>query len=213
MFKKIIFIIFLLLPLALLAKNDLQRVDSHRQQIIISRINQSTSAINTICCDFEQTKFLSLLDDKLESSGKMYFKQPQNLKWEYVNPYKYVFIISESKVSIRSMQGVEEIDVRSSRLFQEIVNIMVNSVTGKCLSDDSYFDIAMYDSDKALVARLIPRKKEVKRIFNVIMLYFDKETFMLSKVEMEEENGDLTRISLKNVEVNVHVDDKVFSLD
>lgn len=212
---RLLLILLLVFPFAVMSQNGLERVSKSEQQAMIAQINEAASSVKTMQCDFEQTKFMSLLDDKMVSKGVMRFKQEQNLRWEYTAPYRYIFIVAGAKVMIKSSQSTDEIDVRSSRLFQEIVGIMVNSVTGKCLSVGSDFNTTMYTAGKSgeWVAKLVPRKKELRQMFSVITLYFHPEAKMITKVEMEENSGDMTQILLKNVITNVGLDDSVFTID
>ena len=73
----------------------------------------------------------------------------------------------------------------------------------------------MYTAGKSgeWVAKLVPRKKELRQMFSVITLYFDPEAKMITQVEMEENSGDMTQILLKNVITNVGLDDSVFTID
>lgn len=183
------------------------------RETMIQQINKIASSLKTIVCDFEQTKHLSLLNDKMVSTGKMYYKQDNQLRWEYLAPYKYVFILNGKEVLLKSAQGQDKINIQSNRLFQEIVNIMMNSVTGKCLTDESNFKVAMYKDKDDWIARLIPLDKNIKQMFKDIVVYFDPIRSMASKVEIREKSGDMTLIELKNVHSNIAVDEAVFSMD
>ncbi|MDR3118555.1 MAG: outer membrane lipoprotein carrier protein LolA [Mediterranea sp.] len=208
----IISMFFAVLPASLYTQ-DLKAVDEDLKKTMIQRINRTASSLETMQCEFEQTKYLSLLNDKMVSKGKMYYKQNNLFRWEYNTPYNYIFILNGTKVILKSSQKKDEIDVRSSRLFQEIANIIMNSVTGKCLTGNTDFKVTMYANGHEWIADLVPLKKEMKQMFNVITISFDPDVSMVSKVEMKEKSGDTTRIILKNVRSNITVDEKIFSLD
>ena len=53
-----------------------------QRQSVIAKINKSVSSISSMICDFTQTKTLSLLNDRMVSSGKMYYKRTNKLRWE-----------------------------------------------------------------------------------------------------------------------------------
>jgi outer membrane lipoprotein carrier protein len=192
---------------------ELKPVDEVQKEAMIRKITQATASLKTIQCDFEQTKHLSFLKEEMVSKGKMYYKQDRMLRWEYNIPYDYIFILNGTKVMLKSSGRKDVIDVKSSRLFQEVAGIMLNSVTGKCLDDNKDFRVTMYMKGREWIAKLIPLKKEMKQMFRTITLYFNQDISMISKVEMEEKSGDVTLIVLKNVHANTTIDEKVFVLD
>ena len=73
-------------------------VQQQTEQTVKQKINQAASGIKTMQCDFVQTKHLKMLNDKLVSKGKMYYQKSDKLRWEYVSPYAYTFILNADKV-------------------------------------------------------------------------------------------------------------------
>lgn len=188
-------------------------VTAAEQKAMIEKVEAAASGINTLQCDFVQEKVFSLLNDKMIAKGVMHFRKPNLLHWEYTTPYTYTFVLNGTKVLLKSKQKKDVIDVRSSQLFQEIAKIMMNSVTGKCLSDKSNFAVTMYKSDSEWQAKLVPQKKNMKQMFSAIVLHIDPSQGVVNKVEMKEKTGDTTEIQLKGITKNGKIDDKVFSID
>jgi outer membrane lipoprotein carrier protein len=154
---------------------------------------------------------MSFLNDKMVSRGVMYYDNHSRLRWEYTSPYKYIFILSNNKVYIKSVRKTNTIDIKSSRLFQSIARIMMNSVTGRSLTDNGDFTVKMYVNGDEWVAFLTPKRSDMKKMFKSIHLYFDSSRSMVSKVEMLEKNGDSTVILLHGVKTNTGINEKVFS--
>ena len=181
------------------------------EQEIIEKINSEAMKLASMQCEFVQTKKVVLLNDRMVSKGKMFYKQPNKLRWEYTTPYTYVFVLNGSKISLGKNQK-DVIDVNQSKVFKEIASIMMNSVVGKCLSDKKSFKTTIKVSNSEYIATLIPRTKEIKRLFNTIILHFDKQQSFVIRIELIEKNGDTTTIDLKNIKKNNPVNDQVFSI-
>ena len=181
-------------------------------QQIINKINASASKLTTMQCDIVQVKSVKLLNDKITSKGKMYYSQPNKLRWEYTSPYTYTFILSGNKVTLQKDKKSNIIDVNQNKMFREIVNIMMNSVVGKCLSDKKSFKTTVKDSSSEWVATLIPQSKELKQMFSKIVLHFNKQQSVIVKVDMFEKNGDTTTITLENIVKNKSINEKVYSI-
>jgi len=181
------------------------------EQEIIEKINSEAMKLASMQCEFVQTKKVVLLNDRMVSKGKMFYKQPNKLRWEYTTPYTYVFVLNGSKISLGKNQK-DVIDVNQSKVFKEIASIMMNSVVGKCLSDKKSFKTTIKASNSEYIATLIPRTKEIKYLFNTIILHFDKQQSFVIRIELIEKNGDTTTIDLKNIKKNNPVNDQVFSI-
>ena len=182
-------------------------------QPIIDQINSATSKLSSMQCDFVQTKTVKMLNEKLVSKGRMWYQQPNRLRWEYLTPYTYTFVFNGAKVSLKKNNRNDVIDVNRNRMFKEIASIMMNSVVGKCLTDKKSFRTTVRDTSAEWVATLVPLSKELKQMFTGIVLHFNKEKNVVVKVEMLEKNGDTTVVVLNNIIKNHKIDAKTFTVD
>lgn len=183
------------------------------QQYMLEKIEASSAKMNTLVCDFEQTKELSLLDEKMISKGKMFYRQDRYLRWEYLSPYIYTFILNDKKILMQTEKSRNVVDVKSSKLFQEVVKIMMSSVNGKGLTDTKNFHATYYRGEKEWKIILIPLQKEMKKIFSLIELILNVEDYTVDQVKMEEPNDDTTLIRLWNKQFNLKIDDEKFAID
>lgn len=175
-------------------------------------INQAAARMKSMQCDFVQTKHLKMLNDKMVSEGKMYYQQSNKLRWEYISPYHYTFILNQSQVSLRNARRNDVIDVNQNKIFKEIARLMMNSVVGRSLSDDKDFTSVTTANPTDWIATLTPLRKNLKQMFKEIRLHFNKKTSMVSKVILIERNGDKTVIELKNVKTNAPVNADMFAI-
>lgn len=175
-------------------------------------ITQAASAMKTMQCDFTQTKHLRMLNDKMTSKGRMYYQQTNRLRWEYTSPYSYTFILNDDKVLLRNAQRNDVIDVNRNKLFREIARIMMNSVVGTSLTDDKSFKSAIATNGNEWIASLLPQRKNLKQLFQKIVLHFSKKNAMVKQVELIERNGDRTVIELNNIRTNEKISADMFTI-
>lgn len=180
---------------------------------VIQQINAVASRMKTMQCDFVQTKHMKMLNDKMVSRGKMYYQQSDKLRWEYTSPYTYTFVLNGSKVLLSKGKRNDVINVNQSKFFKEIARIMMNSVIGKCLTDKKDFRTSIATTQGEWVATLVPQRKEMKQMFQKIVLHFNKQRMMVATVELVEKKGDRTVIQLTNVKTNSPINAKVFSVN
>ena len=189
------------------------KLTAEQQKQLVEKIDKAASAMKSMQCDFTQTKSMKLLKKEMKSTGVMYFKQPNKLRWQYTSPYDYTFIMNGDKVRIKSTKSTQDINVQGNKIFRQITNIILNTVTGGGLKSASDFTVEVYQSDKGYFAKLYPKKKEVKQIYNVIEIYFNSSLTMVSSVRMIEKTGDETLVNLNNLKANVAINEKMFAVD
>lgn len=189
------------------------KLTAEQQKQIIEKIDQTASAMKGMQCDFVQTKRMKLLSKEMQSKGIMYFKRPNKLRWQYIAPYDYTFILNGDKVQIKSSKSTKNIDVQGNKMFRQITNIILNSVTGGSLKSSSDFTVEVYKKDNTYFAKLYPKKKELKQLYQVIEIYFDSALTMVNSVRMVEKTGDETRVNLINTKLNIAVDEKMFAVN
>ncbi len=204
-------VLFSLMALCLCLLNlSAQKINEAK---VKQQINAVASKMKTMQCDFVQTKYLKMLNDKMVSRGKMYYQQSNKLRWEYTSPYTYTFVLNGSKVLISKGKRSDVINVNQSKFFKEIARIMMNSVVGKCLTDSKDFKVSLTGASAEYVATLYPQQKQMKQMFQKIILHFNKQNSTVSKVELIEKKGDRTIIELKNVKSNAPINAKVFGIN
>lgn len=202
----------LLILLFVFASVHLSLTAQQSEAQIRQAITQAASAMKTMQCDFTQTKHLRMLNDKMTSKGRMYYQQTNRLRWEYTSPYSYTFILNDDKVLLRNAQRNDVIDVNRNKLFREIARIMMNSVVGTSLTDDKSFKSAIATNGNEWIASLLPQRKDLKQLFQKIILHFSKKNAMVKQVELIERNGDRTVIELNNIRTNEKISADMFTI-
>ena len=179
---------------------------------VITPINQKVSNLQSMSCSFLQTKHMSMLNDKMVSKGTMHYKQSNKLRWEYSSPYKYLFIFNGTKVYVGNKSKKDVIDTNSNKVFREIARIMMNTVTGKALTNPSDFTTDVAANSNSWIVTLVPKKKDLKKMFKKIELVFNKSNYMISQVNIFEQNGDKTNIQMSDIKINGAINETHFSI-
>lgn len=185
---------------------------AQQKQDVIGRINKAASGLKSMSCSFTQTKYLSLLSDRMVSKGKMNYKQPNKLRWEYTIPYQYLFIFNGTKVYVGNKSRKDVIDTNTNKVFKEVARIMMSTVTGTALSNSSDFSIDVADGNTLWQITLVPKRKEMKKMFSKIVLLFNKSNLMIAEINIYENNNDRTNIKLKNIKTNGVVNETLFAI-
>ena len=68
-------------------------VEAQTQSQVKQQISRAAAQLRSMQCEFVQTKHVKMLNQNVVSTGKMYYQRSDKLRWEYVTPYKYSFIL------------------------------------------------------------------------------------------------------------------------
>ncbi|AMO20984.2 outer membrane lipoprotein carrier protein LolA [Flavobacterium columnare] len=169
-------------------------------------IEKENKNIKTIKTDFIQYKHLDFLSKDIESTGKMYFRLPNLLNWQYNKPYQYSIVFKNNKVFINDQGKKSTVD---GKLFEKINKMIIGSVSGN-MFDDKEFAISYFKTKEGYLVKLISKSNQVKKYIKQIELIFPKEDPSVSQVKLIEPSDDFTKIVFKNRQVNAKFNDEVF---
>mgnify|MGYP004474772731 FL=1 len=64
------------------------------QEEMLRAIRTTGASIESLECEFTQTKTVSMLEQKIVSEGKLYFRKHSAVRWEYLTPVHNFFIMN-----------------------------------------------------------------------------------------------------------------------
>ena len=163
----------------------------------------------TIQSDFIQYKHLDFLENDIVTKGKLTFKSPKSVKWEYNEPFKYSVIFKNEFLLINDGGNKREIDIGSSKMFKQLNKLIIKSVKGD-MFDDNEFDIAYFKKDKSYIVHFYPKDKKTSKYISVFHISFSK-VGDVEQVKMIEPSGDFTKIIFSNKILNNPIKDAVFN--
>jgi outer membrane lipoprotein-sorting protein len=202
----------LLLFLTAGAQPNLNPIHEPDLTIIKDIIKAKNAEIQTLICPFIQTKKMAVLMEDAVTKGIMYFEKPNKFRWEYTGNNPFVFVQNGRKFFTRINEKVTEVKDNSTRLFQEISNIVIASISGEILENSKKFKTEFQENNGMVVVSLTPMSKAMQNFISTIKLYLIKTTYLASKIEIYENGGDVTVIQYENVTVNHTINDEIFIL-
>lgn len=206
--RTILFTLLIMFSVSLKAQSERLLSDTERGEVI-QNLTRSALGIKTLQCRFVQTKTSDLLAEKAVSKGKMVFRSPNKLRWEYTEPINNLFVVNGDSVwaggELRTGNGGS-----ADRIRKTISGMVAGMVSGRKLFDETAYDIKMFDAGKAWKAEMNPKSRSMKRMFTQITIYFDKQSHNVSEILLEEAGGDKTSIQFKDLVRNAPVDNQLF---
>lgn len=135
----------------------------------------------------------------MRSDGRMSYRKPDVLIWEYTSPKKHSFAMEGAKITMKDADGVEVSDSGSKKAFREIARLMTGNLTGRMLADDKSFIADAAEKGGEWVVTLTPVRKDLQQMLSSMTMYYDTQIKSVVKVELMERSGDYTTIVFKNI--------------
>ena len=169
---------------------------------------QKTSSIKS---DFVQEKNLGMLEEKIISKGKFWFKKDNQVRMEYNQPFQYLMIMNKDNVYIKDGQKENTVSSKSNKLFQQINKITIDCVQGTFLNNAD-FKSKVFENKAGYLVELTPTAKGIKELFKTIVIAIDKKDYSVNSIKMNEQSGDDTFIKFSNKELNTNIPDALFAI-
>lgn len=208
--KNSVFYVFFLLVTTLTATAQEQKMSAAEITSFKSAVNATAKNTKTLTTDFVQYKHMDFLSKDIETSGKMSFKSPGMLLWQYTKPYQYSVVFKNNKIAINDAGKKSAMDMGSSKMFNKLNKLIVGSVNGD-MFDENEFTISFFKTTEYNITKLMPKDATLKKYIKQMELYFDKKGNMVSQVKMTEPSNDYTTIVFKNKVTNAQIADSVFN--
>jgi outer membrane lipoprotein-sorting protein len=173
----------------------------------VSLFSKKTKSLSS---DFVQFKHLGFLSKDIETSGKMYYKEPNMVLWQYKKPYNYSIVFKNGKILINDEGKKSTTDVGNNKVFAKINKLIVGSVSGD-MFDDKEFSISYFKNKTNTITKFLPKDATIKKYIKQIELTFNKEDSSVQEVKLFESSDDYTRIVLKNKVLNAKIENSFFN--
>ena len=170
-----------------------------------ARLETMSDRVNSIESDFIQEKNLSILSNRIISKGHFIYKKENNIRWEYLQPYRYLIIISNNKIFIKEDQSQKQYDIQSNKMFQEMNKFISGCIQGDILKNEQDFKTGYFENEKSYFVTLMPRQEAMRKMLNEVQIWFNKEDLTVSCINMVEAGGDYTKIDFINKRLNTEI--------
>jgi outer membrane lipoprotein-sorting protein len=180
-------------------------------EIFKKNLGEATSATLTIQSDFSQEKSLTMLKEKLISTGKFWFEKKDKLRMEYLHPYTYLMVLNAGRIFVRDGQKENKISANSNKALQQVNRILIDCVSGKTL-ENTDFRSRVFESGSSYMIELIPLDKNLSTIYKNINIVIDKKDYSANSVEMYELSGDKSILRFQNKIINASIPDSIFTI-
>jgi outer membrane lipoprotein carrier protein len=172
------------------------------------RIKSTAKDISAVEADFVQRKHMEILSKPLVSKGKLYFRTPKSLRWEYTSPVASVLLIHDGDISRYIKKGGRTVKDSSARL--QSMRLVLQEIT---MWMKGSFDANPGFIPELRPGRIIvlkPKEKSLGEIIQRIELKLSETPGVIRSVTIYESAKSYTVLEFSRVTLNRVIPDSLF---
>lgn len=180
-----------------------------KRSVLTASIEKAHKQMTSLSAQFTQRKSSTLFTEDAVQKGKLNYKSPKMLRWEYTSPKAMTVIFANGKVMLKTDKGTVQ---NPNKMLNEMGTMIISTINGSFLNDASNFSARYYKNSKsgAITVVLTPVNKRIKAYYPKMTISLDAKTLLADKVVMQEVNGDITTITFSDKKTNLTLSDSLF---
>jgi len=172
-------------------------------------VKEKAEKTETITSDFIQYKHLDFLSNDIKSEGKLAFKTPDLVKWEYIAPFSYAILFKDQTLYIDDDGNKSNMDIGGNEIFKQLNQLITASIRGD-MFDTAQFDISYFKQDGKNLVHFKPEDAQFAEFIKAFHIVFGTNG-TVEEVKMIEPSEDYTQIIFANRIENQPLSDAVFA--
>lgn len=164
--------------------------------------------IETISCDFLQTRSMSVFAEDVRRRGHFTYKRPGNILLAFESG-DYI-VMTESVFAMRNGTSVTSVKTSSNPMMQQLKRVLSACMTGEMEQVTAGFSVDVDKADGNYRLTLSPLRGKAASHMQSLVMTFDIKDMSLASLRMDEPSGDYTLYEFSDKHFNEAVDDNIF---
>lgn len=174
----------------------------------LKEASQRTSTIQSL---FTLEKHTALMQGAQRSNGSFYFvSQGNKLCLDFEQPQGNRIIITDNEFIITAGGRTSKTDMQKHPATAQMRSLITASVTGDFRAFSQRSEIQYFEQGNTFTIVIKPTDRRVRRFMTEIVLQFDTTDNTLSTMQFTDANGDRSKYTYYNKQINQPIDDNIF---
>ncbi len=182
-----------------------------RIQDFEARLAKEAQTIQSIESDFNQVKYLDILDEKVISIGKFYYQKSNKICMEYTQPINYLIVINESRLKIVADGKKSVMSLSSNKMMNQMQDMITACMVGDLSKMSSNYQLEYFENNSYYMVKIKPVNKAIQTYISGIDIYLDKRDMSVYKLRLSETDSNYTEYEFHNKRFNALKDETKFS--
>ncbi len=176
---------------------------------VLARLQRAAAGVQSLESDFVQEKELAMFATPVRSRGHLAFMRERRLRWELLEPYQSGFVLDgERGRRWHALQETDEVfHIGSDPLMQAIAEQLLAWFRADFVRLQQQYQFELLATTPARI-RLYPRDSTSP--LKSIDISFAPDDRSITQVELQEPDGDRTRLRFEHTVLNPDLDPSLF---
>jgi len=190
-----------------LETKPLQQVSPSKQcDFIIDKLQKRYEKTRDVSAKFIQKTTVPGDPEPVRASGRVYFKRPHLMRWDYEEPERQLLVTSDDKVYLYEIDA-KQVSVLSRKQFLS-TKISRAFFLGKGDLRRDFNVLGCFKSPEGWILSLAP-KQQIPQL-KTLELTIDKNNFLVKKTVIQDQMGGTTTIVFQDIKVDTGLDPELF---
>ena len=180
---------------------------------LLHTMDAAKASIDTLSGEFTQRNKVKLFKQELSSKGRLFFKRPRQIRWEYTTPDPSTLILDGNRATLRTPGAAPQVfdldkDATMRAIFEQLLTWLGPGSLQAARAD---YELAAGGTPAAPTLQLTPRAdRPVARAFSRVELRVDGKSGLLRAIALVEKNGDEKEITFTKLQKNAALPSDAF---
>jgi outer membrane lipoprotein carrier protein len=200
--------------LAILTRVEIIWAEKGQVDSIVEHIQHWYDNISDYQAHFHQKTFSQTLRDTSEARGRIYFKKPHLIKWDYEYPEKQVYVIDHKYFWWYVPEDVQVVRRKAENVLQDATPLSFLAGIGNLKKD---FEITLAEEPESdetggtKFLHLTPRRQQIN--IKQMQLKLDAKTYRILGIVLVDPYGNTNDINFSEIKVNGGLEEEMFHFD
>ena len=171
------------------------------------------SSVETFSADFRQEKRLALFTDTIYSTGTLIFQKPDRMLWKYDPPDDTIMSLSPGKVMFY-FPGLNQAKIVYLTGEDDVSTVapMGFGMGGGMEEMKDRFSVTVHRNGETVEVTFTPKERGEGDTVEKVVIRVD-EAYMPIATAFYETTGDVTELLFSNQEINIPLDEEIFTIE
>jgi len=204
--------LFSFIPASVLCESEktetiLRQLSSDESRTILERLSNMRKDITKLQANFIEERSIPSLAASLRYEGRIYYKKESLFFMEYENPFHHILQVKDNE-ALFFVEGSKTAD---------LVDISaIQGIAGKAeifAIDPTRFSGEVFEDEDAYILKENRQGRDEKDQGPRLSVYLNKKSLLVKKILMADESGDITAITLLEVQTNDEIPQSISSFE
>ncbi len=186
--------------------------------LILSQLKKADAQLKSFVADFKETRIFLYSPEPEVAPGKMYFKKPLQIRWDYYPPGEKHLVLTPTKgwLYLPEIKQVQLINLKGEKKLSSLPI----GLSGPAPDFEKNYQVRLIEgegetTEGIYILELTPLPdSEIAAVYTRILLTLsDSRWLPADRIELLEVTGDKTIIELSGISLNTKLSPKLFKLD